>query len=644
MKKIASILGLLLIAHVALWAGDGDYAISRIPLKLLKNANAVIRLEEEHVVLKNLERMVTEHHFVITVLNEKGEKFADVSESYDAFNTIESIEGTLYDANGKKIKSSKKGDIQDVSISSDMNLAMDGRLKVHSFYYKYYPYTVEYTIKKAKKETMFFPQWKPVPDELISVEKSIISISVPADYKLRYKAFNYNSEPVIKEVDKSKEYTWAVSGFEAIVKEYASPAWNTITPVVLMAPSEFIIEDYQGSMTDWKSLGLFQASLNKGRDVLPESVRQKVHDIIKDAGTTKEKVDRLYKYMQQNTRYVSIQLGVGGWRPFEASYVAAKAYGDCKALSNFMYSLLKEAGVQSYYTLVRAGRNAEDIVVDFPSRQFNHVIVCVPDGKDTIWLECTSQTMTAGYMGDFTSNRHALAITEEGGKLLQTPIYGIKDNEQIRNIKAVLNENGTLDINASTRYTGLQQDDIHGMIHQLSKDRIKEVLHEQLDFATYDINKFDYREEKTDMPAIDESLDITVSNYATITGKRLFIVPNVMTRTARKLNPDSTRKYDIRLGFEYKDVDTVEIELPKGFEPEALPADVAIDSKFGKYNSSVKLKDNKIYYYRTIAHNSGSFPASDYGELVKFYDAIYKADRSRVVLVRKEQSAAPKAF
>ena len=81
----------------------------------------------------------------------------------------------------------------------------------------------------------------------------------------------------------------------------------------------------------------------------------------------------------------------------------------------------------------------------------------------------------------------------------------------------------------------MQQDDIHGLINNLSKDKVKEYLHEQLDFATYDISNFNYKEEKNSLPVINESLDITVSNYATITGKRLFIVPNVMTRSSGKL-------------------------------------------------------------------------------------------------------------
>ena len=50
----------------------------------------------------------------------------------------------------------------------------------------------------------------------------------------------------------------------------------------------------------------------------------------------------------------------------------------------------------------------------------------------------------------------------------------------------------------------------------------------------------------------------------------------------------------------------------------------------------------KLNYFRTIKHNGGRSPAKEYGDGVKFYEAIYKADRSRLVLVKKEESL--KAF
>jgi hypothetical protein len=340
--------------------------------------------------------------------------------------------------------------------------------------------------------------------------------------------------------------------------------------------------------------------------------------------------------MQKNTRYISIQLGIGGWQPFDAKYVATKAYGDCKALTNYMYSLLKEAGINSSYTLIKSGRHANKVLADFPSQQFNHVILCVPLQKDTMWLECTSQTMPAGYLGDFTCDRYALLINEDGGTLVRTPKYAMKENLETRNIKATLDEDATLVVKAFTRYGGLQQDMYHGLINSLSKDKVKEYLHEELDFATYEVSKFDYKENKSSLPVVEESLDIIVSNYATITGKRLFIVPNVMTRTHRKLQADSTRKFDLELGFEYKDVDTVEINLPAGYTTESMPQDVSINSKFGKYNCSVRLLGTQLIYYRSMEHYGGRFPAKDYAELVKFYETIYKADRNKVVLVKNQ--------
>jgi transglutaminase-like putative cysteine protease len=626
-----------LLSVLSTVAADGEYAVSKIPAELLKKANAVLRLEELNFEIINSGKAVFTNHYVITILNENGDFWAEFYEYYDKHRKIESLEGTLYDASGKQLKKIKTKDAEDLSGVSDGSLMDDNRYKRHNFYNRVYPYTIEYTVEVNYNSTLFFPRWVPMGKEMLSVEKSVVNIVCPADYQFRYKAFNYNGEPTRTQSKNNKTITsWAVSNMPAIEREIYSPLWHELTTVVIFGPGEFQVDDYKGNMASWLEFGKFVQSLKQGKDVLPDNIKQKVHQLTDGITDEKKKIAVLYEYLQKNTRYISIQLGIGGWQPFDAKYVATKSYGDCKALTNYMYSLLKEAGITSRYTLVRAGANAGYITSDFPSQQFNHVILSVPLAKDTVWLECTSQTLPSGYLSDFTCNRNALIIDETGGHMVRTPTYDLNDNLQVRNVKATLSEEGGLLLKASTKYAGLQQDDIHGLINNLSKDKVKEALHEQLDFATYDVKDFKYNENKSSMPTIDESLDIMVSNYATITGKRLFIVPNVMTRTKRKLAADVERKYEIQLGYEYKDIDSVEIEIPKGYEPESIPSDVKVESKFGKYSASVKLTGNKITYYRSYENYSGRFPAKDYGELVKFYDAIYKADRNRVVLVKNE--------
>jgi hypothetical protein len=625
-----------LFAGFSLHAGDGDYAVSKIPVDLLKNANVIKRMEIINFEITSDNKAKYYRKVVYTILNENGDRWASFSEGYDKVRSIESLEGSLFDVNGKKLKSLKKGDIKDVSGNDGESLADDNRVKWHSFFYKVYPYTVEYEIEVRYKGTMFLPDWIPQEKETMSVQQSKLTVISPATNPIHFKMFNYKDQPVIGDDKSNKIYAWEIKDIPTAEEEYASPPWHEITTSVYLASEKFVLEDYTGSNASWKDFGKFVFDLKKGRDVLPDYVKQKVHELTDGLSDLNEKVKKLYEYLQQNTRYVSVSLGIGGWQPYDAKYVADKKYGDCKALSNFMYSLLKEAGIRSVYTVIYAGDDHDYLLSELPCSQFNHVILFVPLGKDTTWLECTSQTKSAGYLGGGTANRFALAVDEDGGKLVRTPKYAMNENLQLRNIKAKLEGDGTLTSTIFTKYSGLQQDDIHGLINNLSKDKVKEILNEELDFATYDVNKFDYKENKSLKPVIEEILDVSVNNYATITGKRLFIIPNVMNRSHRKLKADEGRKYDIELSFEYKDIDSVEIDIPKGYEPESLPLPVSIGTNFGKYFSTSKLVDNKILYYRTQEQYSGIFPATDYANLVNYCDAIYKADRNRIVLVKKE--------
>src|SRR5436190_7988316 len=438
-RKISTVIIFLLMSFSS-FAGDGEYAVSKIVPTLLKNANAVLRLEDIKFEILSPKEAIETNHYVITILNENGDDWADFVEGYDKLREINSVEGFLYDENGKQLKKVKTKDLQDISGVSDYSLIDDNRIKRHNFYYKVYPYTIEYEVVLHYKNTLFFPRWIPQGGEKLSVEHSQISIISPIDYQFRYKAFRFNDEPVAIIEKNKKTTTWIAKNMPAIVKEPYGPLWHDITTAVIFGPTEFQIEDYKGNMKSWQDFGKFVYALKEGRDRLPDNIKQTIHQIADGINNSIEKIDRLYEYMQKNTRYISIQLGIGGWQPFDATYVATKGYGDCKALSNYMYSILKEAGITSYYTLIKAGRNGEYITDDFPSQQFNHVILCVPVKKDTVWLECTDQTLPAGYLGDFTCNRYALLINENGGNLVRTPKYGLTDNVEVRRAEAVLSD------------------------------------------------------------------------------------------------------------------------------------------------------------------------------------------------------------
>ncbi|MGN6493342.1 MAG: DUF3857 domain-containing protein [Agriterribacter sp.] len=626
----------VLLFAISAFAGDVDYAVSKIPEALSKKANVVMRTDELRFEVVHLGKSITKRKYAITILNENGDREAFLYLWYDKLHSIESMDGNLYDAAGKKIRSLKKSEIKDRSATDDISLADDNRIKVHNFYHRSYPYTVEYEYELQHAGTYTFPHWQPISDEKYAVEQSALTIVVPPDISFRYKAFNYKSEPVTGNEKSDKTFRWEVKGLEPVELEYASPSWDYIVPTVYTAPNKFKLDKYEGDMSTWEEFGKFSAQLNKGRDNLPDDIKQKVHSLADGLKTDKEKVKVLYKYMQQNTRYISIQLGIGGLQPYDATYVATKKYGDCKALSNYMYSLLKEAGIKSHYTLVRAGKGASYMLKDFPYDPFNHIILCVPLQKDSVWLECTNQTLPAGYLGGFTDDRYVLLIDETGGKLVKTPKYSMQQNMQVRNVAGKVAETGMLTIHINSSYKALQQDRLHSVATSLSREKQLEYLKEQIDLPHYDVANFSFSEDKASLPTLTEHLEINATNYASVTGKRLFVNPNIISRMYIKLKAEEKRKYPISLGMDYVDIDTAVVEVPPGYTPEAMPGPLKLEGKFGKFQCSTEFKDNKLVYHRYIEKRGGEYPASDYAELVKFYDQIYKADRTRVVLVKKE--------
>ena len=631
MKVILSCL--LLAASYSLRAQS--YNVALIPDSLREDARAIVREEEFILEIKSPGKATLKEHNVYTIFNENGDNIGGYTTWYGRFNSINSVSGTLYDGSGKVLKRMKKKDMDDRSYVDELTMAVDDRYKTYDFYCRAYPYTVDYEEEDELDGFLHFDNWYPLYSPGISTQHSKYVIIAPTDYLVRYKSVNCNFQPVITTSGDKKIYTWEVSNLHARQTELAGPVWREIEPIVLIAPSDFEAQGYKGNMTSWENYGKFINQLRMGRDVLPDDIKKKVHELTDKLTDTVQKVYALYDFLQKNTHYISIQLGIGGWQPFPADYVATKRYGDCKALSNYMIALLKEAGITGKYVEIFAGNDAPKMIEDFPSFQFDHVISCVPLAKDTIWLECTSQTESPDYMGSFTGGRKAILSDEMGGHVICTPTYSAADNLQCRVVNATISDEGTLDANVNTKYTGLRQEYPHDLMDEYPKDQREKRLQERFDLPTYKVDKSSYSEQKGTIPIVDEYLHVLSPNYATVSGRRLFINPDLFDRSRSRLPADSVRHYDFINKEAFTEIDSVTIKIPAGYEPEAMPEDIRIDCKFGKYNASVKVADDKIVYYRRYQESINRFPPSDYPDLVKFYERLYKADNSRIVLVKK---------
>ena len=627
----------LLTGHIA-WA-QSEYKADAIPATLKENAHSVIRRHETVFTVKSAGEAVQRIHSIVTILDKEADDQAKTVVGYDKLSKVTDLEGALYDANGKLIKKLKKADIEDYSTYTDYNLFDDQRIKAAAFPKQpTYPYTVEFSVETIERNLMFYPTWMPQKKQYLALEQASYTVNMPPGLVLRYKEMNLPTPGVAtSSPEGGKTYVWKLADRPALEFEPLSPPTQEQVPVVYTAPTDFEVQDYKGKITSWNDLGRFYYTLNDGRDRIPDDLRQRVLELTKNETTTLGKVRKLYTFLQDQTRYVSVQLGIGGWQTIEADKVAASKYGDCKALTNYAKALLKAAGVTSYPALVRAGDDETDVLADFPSFRFNHIILCVPDGRDTLFLECTSGHGPAGYMSDFTGNRHVLLILPDGSRLVKTPTYQPADNRQQRRITINLTEKGDATAEVQTRYTGLQQDDYANAIHSLNRDDQRSWLLKRIHIPAFELNTFAYREEPGSLPAVTETLSLAVRQWATLSGTRLFLPINLMSSlsTATPLIQPRRADVDLRTNYNFEDSDTITYQLPKGYTPEYHIEPLAIASKFGRYTAHLTIDSDRITYVRHIIMHGGRFPATAYAEWVDFRKKVAKADHIQMVFVKR---------
>ena len=608
-----------------------NYAANLIPDQLTKDAIAVIRNEERFFDFKSVGAGQETYKIAITILNKAGDDLAEMAEVYDKFSSISNIKATLYDASGKKIKEYKSADIKDQSLISDYSMYEDNRIKLLKFYSTTYPYTIEYSYSQDYKGILSLPSWYAIKGYGISTEKSTYTIQKAPTLKIKFLA-SKGLKTDSTQINDKTQYKWSGSNLTAITREPMSIGLENVGDWVKVSPTQFEYDNTTGNFDNWKNFGAWIHNLNQNGNNLPPATKTLVQNLVKDAKTPKDKMRILYNHLQQNTRYVSVQLGIGGFKPILADKVAQVNYGDCKALSNYMKALLNEAGIKS--NLVVIGNGMPSMNPDYSSMgQANHMILSVPLANDTTFLECTSQHYPMGFIGYDNSDRNVLLITDEGGKIVRTPIYNAKDNYLRTKTNVGLQDDGYAIINIKSTYGNAQFDNNMGML-LLEPTEQRKRLNEQNDIPGAELTSFKFEQPDKTLAILTEEINLKTNQLLTKGGDKLFLTLNLTNRRESVPEKIENRKTYFAVSFAFQDEDEINYTLPKGYTVEFLPKDITLTSEFGTYSAKAISKDNTVTYTRTLTVNAKKFPPEKYNDYVDFSKKIFQADKQKAVLTK----------
>ena len=609
-------------------ASSQVYLFDSIPVNLKRRSDAVIRSEQCLFKIIKPGNAVMKIKKAVTLLNDDSKSYRLLRIYYDKFSKVNFIRGAVYDEKGKMIKALGMNDVFDISAITGSSFYSDDRMKVLLFPLYKYPYTIEYEYEQEYSSLINYPAWNFQDSPDVSVERSGIQYVVPGDMKLRY--FGENLKNKVDSVIEpgQKIYTWQEENLPVIITHQNYSNTKDSIPTLYTAPLDFEYGGIKGSMSSWKTFGDWVFNLKKGLDVLPESEQTKVAEIISKTQDTRDRVRLIYEYVQSRTRYVSVQIGIGGFKPADATAVAKNGFGDCKALVNYTMALLKAAGINSLYTLVLAGGERQ-VNKNFVDNHFNHVILCVPIQKDSVWLDCTSQTLPFNYLGDFTSDRYALLVTPEGGKMVRTPGFDKVTNMVKRTGSVYLNILGTSTGKISNSYSGNTYGNASLLFNMNSEEEMKRYLVSVLRFPDFNITSVSYTENKSETPTANLIYGININNFAAISGARLFFSPSV---TFGEFLQDSPSGLDIK--DSQITTDSISYNLPLGYKVEFLPADIKVENEFGKFSYNLKVNNDKVIYRRYFEIKRGTIPIGKFIEFRSFINSIAKTDREKIILTK----------
>jgi hypothetical protein len=634
-KFVSAISVVFLLTTTFLFAQKSDYSTLTISDSLKENANAIVRLNQIDIVVASQRSMNIKNKRVVTVLNEKGVDAVEAYEYYDKSSPVKSILATVYDSFGKEIKKIKRSDFRDRSAVSGSTLFSESRYVYLDYTPIQYPFTVVFECETETSNTAFIPQWMPLSDYAVSIEKSILNVSYPSNLGFKYKEYNFLNFNIKKTQDTSTQLSFIATKVLAQKEEMASPSISYLFPRVMMGLELFHLEGVDGTAKTWAEFGKwYNEKILQGTTDLSEETKVKMKALVGLETDPIKKAQIIYKYVQEKSRYVNISIGIGGWKPMLAGDVDRLGYGDCKALSNYTKALLSAVDVPSYNTVLYGNPRKRDIETDFVSMQGNHMILAIPNKDKYVFLECTSQVAPFGYQGTFTDDRNVLIMKPEGGEIVRTKIYEDTNNTQVSNGTYSIAENGDFTGKIGIVSEGSQYSQKFNNDKLAPTDREAFYKDYWSTINNLKIKKVTFKND-TEKVSFTENAEISAVNYGNVSANKMMFAVNAFNPLTQSVKRIRNRKNPLEIQRGSVDIDEIEITLPVNFSIEFLPANVEINGKFGEYKTEIIKKDNNnIIYKRKFFLKKGLYSNKEYDEFRLFVEQISRNDNAKIILTK----------
>lgn len=446
-------------------------------------------------------------------------------------------------------------------------------------------------------------------------------VVAPKDRELRFNPPSYPLDRAVEEDGDKKVYSFEAREIPALHREADMPGMAEIAAYL-----------HVSTYKSWADLGRWYQGLIRHQMVPDSRIRAKVKELIRGKKNETEKVQAIYDWVVSATRYVGLEFGIHGYKPYRASLVVSRGFGDCKDKASLLVTMLREAGIQAEFVLIRTGDLG--LLTSEPASLsvFNHAIAYVPSIKT--YLDGTAENHGIFELPFGDQGAFALILKDTGAELVTTPVEKSGRNVTSLHSQIRLDPEGNATLTSSADIRGSEAAALRrGLEAEATRrDRFEGSLASVYPGTHLKALKIESLKDLS--KPVSYSFTAEIPTYATLQddGFEVPIDDGLGLVSAYARLPE--RQYDLMVGPTRVMERSMVIEAPKGYGVIDLPKSTELSTRFGTLSVGVSGKDDTVHIVRRFELKVDRVTPDAYPEFVDFIRRVDETLAVRLIFRR----------
>ena len=338
----------------------------------------------------------------------------------------------------------------------------------------------------------------------------------------------------------------------------------------------------------------------------------------------------VYDFVVQRTRYVALEFGIHGFKPYRCAQIFARGFGDCQDKATLIVTMLKELGIPATIVIVRTGMRGDFDDKPASLAPFDHAIAYVP--QFDLYLDGTAEWTGSNELPGMDRGALALQINEGKAKLVRLPDPPASESVLARTTEVTLDDAGKARVDFRAEVSGVSASGWRERYHAdaTRKARVQEDLAGEL--GGLEVESVD----TGNLEDIEQKVVVKVRGKAPQIGKRegdrLSLPVGPRESLVRDYAALSRRKNDIRLRAKTTQEHDWTLKLAPNMTIATAPSAAEGKTAFGSYKVTVDTTDKTVRVRTTITLDKSRITAAEYPAFRGFCEAADRALGQRLVV------------